>query len=461
MSRALERGRYRANRRNLYRPIDIYRPSVIVRSVTEMNIEQPLTLPSGLTLPNRVAKAAMSENLATADGVPTEGLARLYQRFAQGGAGLLITGNAIVDPGGRTERHNVVMTRDHGAPLAAWARAAKSEGAAVLMQISHAGRQTARTVTWQPLAPSAVVVDRKGGLFSTPTPLSLAQIEELVGRFGRAAAYAEAAGFDGVQVHAAHGYLVSQFLSPRTNLRDDRYGGDLDGRMRFLLEVVREIKRSTGRGFTVAVKLNSADFQRGGFTSEESTLVAQALEAEGIHLLEISGGSYEKPAMMEGSEQQPARASTRAREAFFLEYAERMRGSVDLPLMVTGGFRSREGMDAALRGGATDVVGMARPLAIDPDLPRRLLRGEALAAAEHRVGVGVRLFDDLLQIHWYLRQLARMSAGHEPDPELSRWRTIVGALAGMYGELATSAWRREGHALAAAGAPAAAAVTSA
>lgn len=416
------------------------------------SIAQPLTLPSGLTLPNRVAKAAMSENLATADGVPTEGLARLYERFARGGAGLLITGNAIIDRGGRTERHNVLMTQDHGEPLAAWARAAKSHGAAVLVQLSHAGRQTARTVTWRPVAPSAVTVDRKGGLFSAPTPLTLPQIEVLVARFGHAAAIAEAAGFDGVQIHGAHGYLVSQFLSPLTNLRTDRYGGDLDGRMRFLLEVVREVRRSTGQGFTVAVKLNSADFQRGGFTLEESMQVAEALQAEGIDLLEISGGSYEKPAMM-GSEQPTPRASTRAREAFFLEYAEQMRSRVDLPLMVTGGFRSRAGMDEALRSGATDVVGMARPLAIDPDLPGRLVRGESEAATEHHVGVGVRLFDDLLQIQWYLRQLARMSRGQDPDPGVGRWSTVLGALGHMYAEMASAWWRRESHALDAAKGP--------
>lgn len=408
-------------------------------------LEQPLTLPSGLILSNRIAKAAMSENLATADGVPTDALIELYRRLGRGGAGLLITGNAIVDRGGRTERHNVLMTRDHGEPLAAWARAAKSGGAKVLMQLSHAGRQTARSVTWRPVAPSAVVVDRKGGLFSAPTPLTVAQIDVLIARFGRAAAIAEASGFDGVQIHGAHGYLVSQFLSPLTNLRTDRYGGDLEGRMRFLLEVVRAARRDTGTGFTVAVKLNSADFQRGGFTLEESMAVAQALQAEGIDLLEISGGSYEKPAMM-GTEQ-PARASTRAREAFFLEYAERMREHVDLPLMVTGGFRTRAGMNDALRSGATDVVGMARPLAVDPDLPGRLVRGQTEAAAEHHVGVGVRLLDDLLQIQWYLRQLARMGDGQEPDPGLSPWRTILGALGQMYGEVASAWWRREGHTL--------------
>ncbi len=408
-------------------------------------IAEPLTLPSGLVLSNRMAKAAMSENLADDDGAPSEALIRLYERLGRGGTGLLITGNAIVDPGGRTERHNVQMVDDHGERLAAWATAAKAHGSAIFMQLSHAGRQTARTITWRPLAPSAVKVDRKGGLFSTPEPLTLAQIEVLVARFGNAAAMAEAAGFDGVQLHGAHGYLISQFLSPLTNHRTDRYGGDLEGRMRFLLEIITEVRRVTKPGFSLAVKLNSADFQRGGFTLEESMKVAQALEAAGIDLLEISGGSYEKPAMM--GDVEPKRASTRAREAFFLEYAERMREVVKIPLLVTGGFRSAAAMNAALAGGATDMIGMARPLAVDPDLPGRLVRGESEAAIAHDIGVGVKLLDDLLQIHWYLQQLARMGRGQEPDPRMGRWGTVVRAMGSMYFELATSWWRRQGHAL--------------
>ncbi len=408
-------------------------------------LAEPLTLPSGLVLRNRLVKAAMSENLASADGVPSDALVRLYERLGAGGAGLLITGNAIIDPGGRTERHNVVMVADHGERLAAWARAAKAHGSALFMQLSHAGRQTARSVTWQPVAPSAVRVDREGGLFSTPQPLTSAQIQVLIARFGRAAAMAEAAGFDGVQMHAAHGYLISQFLSPLTNLRTDEYGGNLEGRMRFLLESIREVRRNTGPGFSVAVKLNSADFQRGGFTLEESMEVAQALQTEGIDLLEISGGSYEKPAMM-GSEQ-PKRASTRAREAFFLEYAERMRKHLTLPVLVTGGFRTRAGMHDAVGSGATDLVGLARPIAADPDLPGRLVSGQSEAAIEPPLSVGVRLFDDLLQLSWYQRQLATMGAGHEPDPKLSRWMTVFRTLSTMYTELVTSWWHKQGHAL--------------
>jgi len=408
-------------------------------------IAQPLTLPSGLVLSNRVAKAAMSENLADADGAPSDALITLYERLGRGGAGLLITGNAIVDPGGRTERHNVLMTRDHGERLAAWATAARAHGSAVFMQLSHAGRQTTRAVTWRPVSPSAVKLDREGGLFSTPQPLTVAQIEVLVARFGRAAAMAEAAGFDGVQMHAAHGYLFSQFLSPLTNQRTDRYGGELDGRMRFLLESIREVRRSTGPGFSVSVKLNSADFQRGGFTLEESMRVAEALEAEGVDLLEISGGSYEKPAMM-GSEQ-PKRESTKRREAFFLEYAVRMREVVDLPLMVTGGFRTRAGMNAALDSGATDVIGMARPLSVDPELPGRLVRAELEVAPEYGASVGVRILDDLLQISWYQEQLTRLGRGLEADPKLRPWPVIVRALGTTYAEMLGAWWRREGHQL--------------
>jgi len=420
--------------------------------VTELEpLATPLTLPSGLTLKNRLAKAAMSENLGTHDGDASERLIRLYERLGRGGAGLLVTGNAIVDQGGRTERHNVLMSGEPRPGLAAWARAAKAHGSAVLMQLGHAGRQTPRMVTWRPVAPSAVGLTRKGGLFAKPEPLTLAQIELLVTRFARAAAMAETAGFDGVQIHGAHGYLVSQFLSPITNRRTDRYGGELQGRMRFLLEIVAETRRVTGRGFTVSVKLNSADFQRGGFTLEESMAVARALEAAGIDLLEISGGSYEKPAMM-GSE---VRASTRAREAFFMEYAERMREAVKLPLMVTGGFRSRTAMNEALTGGATDVVGLARPLAIEPDLPGQLVRGEALAAAPHEVGVGVRMLDDVLQVEWYQQQLVRMADGHEPDPALGRWGAILRGLGRSYREVLGSWVRRNGHGLHAAPAPAA------
>ena len=377
-------------------------------------LAQPLRLTDDVTLPNRIGKAAMSENLCGTDGAPTEGLLELYRRWGRGGAGMHITGNVIVHRDGRTEPHNVVVEDDRHLPmLKRWAEAAQADGAKLFMQINHAGRQTMRAVTWQPVAPSAVAVKRPG-VFSVPRPLEDAEIEDLIQRYAFVASQAYAAGFAGVQIHGAHGYLVSQFLSPLTNLRTDRWGGSLDNRMRFVVEIARAMRKATSPTFAVTAKLNSADFQRGGFSPEDSVRVAQALEAEGLNLLEISGGSYEKPAMM------GARQSTRDREAYFLDYAEQMRETVRMPLMVTGGFRTRAGMLAARETGAVDVVGIARPFAVDPDLAQKLLDGDDTPLSQGDTAVGVRLFDDLLQLWWYQAQMKRMAQGLEPEPSTGK-----------------------------------------
>ncbi|MEM7136973.1 MAG: NADH:flavin oxidoreductase/NADH oxidase family protein [Myxococcota bacterium] len=410
--------------------------------MTVESLAAPLRLRRGGSLPNRIAKAAMSEALGDDACAPTDRLVRLYERLGRGGAGMLITGNVITDLGGRTEPHNVVLVggeRLEG--LRRWADAAQAEGSKLWMQVGHAGRQTARMVTWNPVGPSEVALQGMAGLFSPPRALEDGEIRTLIGRFANAAAQAEAAGFAGMQVHAAHGYLVSQFLSPHTNRRTDAWGGTPEKRMRFLLEIARASLQATSEGFGIAVKLNSADFQRGGFTLEESLDVAQALEAEGIDYLEISGGNYERPAMV-GSEA-VERASTRAREAFFLEYAERMREVVQLPLMLTGGFRNVEAMAKAVASGAVDIVGLARPIALEPDLPKAILSGEATGAKAVDVKVGVRLFDDMLQTAWYRRQLERMGDGLEPDASLSRFGTITANLAEFYGHQIRAAFRRD------------------
>jgi len=380
-----------------------------------------LTLPNGSVLPNRIGKAAMSERLAEGDGAPSEALARLYERWAGGGSGLLITGNVMVDGRHKGEQGNVVVEDErHLAGLKAWADASRSGGALTLVQINHPGRQAPRIVDTAPVAPSAVPMEMLPGVFAPPRALSDAEIRELIARFGATAAAVKAAGFDGVQIHGAHGYLVSQFLSPRTNLRDDDWGGDDERRRRFLLEVVRAARASAGPDFAVSVKLNSADFQRGGFTEEASMAVLEALSAEGVDLLEISGGTYEASVMFD----EEAPASTRRREAFFLDYAEKARAHTDVPLMVTGGFRSRAGMEAALADGAADVIGVARPIAVEPNLPARLIAGEADAALDIKLSTGWKIIDDMVQGGWYQAQIQRMSLGLAPDPKLSRLRAI-------------------------------------
>jgi 2,4-dienoyl-CoA reductase-like NADH-dependent reductase (Old Yellow Enzyme family) len=384
-----------------------------------------LTLARGLALPNRLAKSAMSERVATRKGRVTRELVRLYDRWSRGGAGLLITGNVMIDPRAVGEEGNVIVEDDRDLDaLRAWALAAKVGGSRVWMQINHPGRQSPRNLSPRPVAPSAVRLKGAGPAFATPRALAPEEVDEIVRRFARTARIAERAGFDGVQIHGAHGYLVSQFLSPRTNQRDDDWGGDPERRRRFLLEVVRAIRGAVGERFAVGLKLNSADFQRGGFDEAESMALLSVLDGEGLDLIEISGGTYESAAMFE--ETVPRHESSRRREAFFLDYVEEARAHVSrTPLMLTGGFRTLAGMRDALRD-AVDVVGLARPLAAEPDLPLRLLRGEAEAARPVRIATGIRSLDALLQGAWYQMQLDRMGRGLEPDPTLGRLRALFG-----------------------------------
>ncbi len=347
-------------------------------------IAEPITLPCGAVLPNRLAKGAMTEGLADCQGRATPELARLYGLWAEGGSGLLITGNVQID-GDHLERPGNVIIQ--GRPddaaldgLRAMAAAGTRGGGHVWMQISHAGRQTQASVNPHPKAPSAVAVQLPGNQFGTPVALTEAEIVDLIERFGVAAEVARETGFTGVQIHAAHGYLLSQFLSPRSNLRTDDWGGSLENRARMLMQVVARVRQAVGPGFPVGVKLNSADFQKGGFAFEDSVIVAGWLQDAGVDLLEISGGSYEQPAMMDIQGIEPPeipvqRTSTAAREAYFVGFAKTLRRSVSLPLMVTGGFRTRAGMNMAIETGGADVIGLGRPLCVDPAGPAKLLAG--------------------------------------------------------------------------------------
>jgi 2,4-dienoyl-CoA reductase-like NADH-dependent reductase (Old Yellow Enzyme family) len=385
----------------------------------------PLTLRSGAVLPNRIIKAAMSETLADlATGEPTEALIRLYERWGESGAGVLITGNVMIDADATGEPGQVIVEDDrHLATLRRWASAAQTHGAQLWMQINHAGRQSPRKLSRDPVAPSAVAMKGFFGLFRTPRALAAAEIDGIVARFATTARVARAAGFAGVQIHAAHGYLIGQFLSPLTNLRDDAWGGDAVRRRRFLIEIVRAVRAATAPDFTVTVKLNSADFQRGGFETGEATEVVRALEAEGVDLIEISGGTYERPAMT-GSEASKAKSSTVAREAYFLEYAEQIRAATKVPLLLTGGFRTTAAMAEAIRAGAIDAIGIARPMTYAPALPARLLDGSATGAPSVKFGTGVRRLNDLANMAWYQHQMVRMADGLEPDLKMSGWRAL-------------------------------------
>ena len=403
-------------------------------------LAQSLTLPSGERLPNRLAKAAMSEGLADHLGQATPELARLSQRWADGGAGLQITGNVQVDAQHLERPGNVIVA---GAPspeglaaLTAWAKAARSKGGGFWMQLAHAGRQTPRIVNRHPKAPSAVPLELPGNEFGSPVALTEEEIADVIERHVLAAKVARDAGFSGIQLHAAHGYLLSQFLSPRANVRTDGWGGSLENRARLLLTLVKRTREALGKSFTIAVKLNSADFQKGGFSAEDSLQVADWITAEGIDALEVSGGSYEQPRMMdqdglEKPELNGLTASTAAREGYFLQFARAMQGRVKVPLMVTGGFRTAEAMAKAITDDKVSLIGLARPLCTDFDGPARLLReGGELPRTEAKLRLGpgwlgpqspirlIKTANNFVVMGWYFQQLRVVGATGEGDSAL-------------------------------------------
>jgi len=407
-------------------------------------LAEPLVLPCGAMLQNRLAKAAMTEGLADARNRATTRHERLYRRWAQPvenvSAGLLLTGNVQVDRRFLERPGNVAIDGPQSNAaldaLAAWARGATGRGGEIWMQLSHAGRQTPAMVTKTPLAPSAVKLDLPGGMYGEPRAMTHDEVEDVIARFAHAAEVAKQTGFTGVQVHAAHGYLISEFLSPIANRREDDWGGSLENRARLLLRVVAEVRAVVGPEFPVAVKLNSSDFQKGGFTFDECLEVVEWLNAAGIDLLEISGGSYEQPKMMdiegiEAAHEETKRASTRRREAYFLEYARAVKGVAKTPLMVTGGFRTRAGMEEALDEGV-DVIGVGRPLCLEPSALARMLAGETdgLPAWERRVRLGpgvfgphspvttLRALNGLATMAFFYQNLFRLADGLDGDPNM-------------------------------------------
>lgn len=382
-------------------------------------LETSLTLPCGAVLKNRLAKAAMTERIARADHNPNELHVRLYESWADQ-AGLLISGNIIVGRRSLESAGNVVVEDERALEdLRRWTAAACAGGAHFWAQLSHPGRQTSRLVNNSPVSASNVgLSDWK--LYARPRPLLEAEIQSLIAAFVRTAEICKRAGFTGVQIHAAHGYLLSQFLSPLTNLRDDRWGGSLENRARLLLTIVRSVREAVGAEFPIAVKLNSADFQRGGFSEDDSLAVIAMLEGEGVDLIEISGGNYESPSMMDLN----VKESTRKREAYFIDFARRVREHSKLPLMITGGFRNRAFVEATLKNREADVIGMARPFLVDPAFGRSFLSGELQAVELPRFRVGKAL-SLMSEGGYYNFQLARLARGRSPRLDIGPYRAAA------------------------------------
>ena len=381
------------------------------------NLFSPLSLPCGAILPNRLGKAAMEENLAEAGQLPGATLTDLYRCWSQGGTGLLITGNVMVDGSAMTGPGGVVL--EAGVPLQPfrdWAEAAKSGGAQVWMQLNHPGRQTYANLGGKLWAPSAVALDlgKHSKLFGVPKAMDEQDIAELIERFASSAQLAEQAGFDGVQIHAAHGYLLSQFLSPLSNQRSDRWGGSLENRARLLVEVIRAVRARVSPRFAVAVKLNSADFQRGGFNDADALAVLQLLNELPVDLVELSGGSYESPAM----QGRTADGRTLAREAYFLEFAAKLAGKARMPLMTTGGIRRCAVAEEVLNQGVA-VVGMATALTVIPDLPARWQAGDDPVAELPVQNRNDKVLSAVATMAVIRRQLRRLGSRRASKPDAS------------------------------------------
>ena len=384
------------------------------------NIISPFTLPNGSVLKNRIAKSAMSENFGTRNHAPSKGLINTYKVWAKGNPGLLITGNIMVDSMALGEARNVVVEdyKDFEL-LKEWAKSVEGTGVHLWPQINHPGRQAFAAINREIVEPSAIPLKMGGAskMFKMPKALTEEAIWDIIKRFGITARIMKEAGFTGCQIHGAHGYLVSQFLSSISNIRTDQWGGSLTNRARFVLEVYREIRRQVGLDYPIGIKINSADFQRGGFTEEESMEVIRLLGYEGIDLIEISGGTYEKPAMVHGVRKK----STVSREAYFLDYIEKARKLIKTPLLLTGGFRTVKVMEKALEDGSLDVIGLARPFCLYPYLANQIFDSSVKQFDTPTPKIGIKFLDKLggVELPWYELQIQRIGKGKSPKINLS------------------------------------------
>ncbi len=393
----------------------------------------PLTLASGLTLKNRIAKAAMEENMAEFGQIPGKALINLYSRWAEGEPGLIITGNVMVapdamtGPGGVYLGKNTLSDPEVAQRFSDWAEAGKSGGSLLFMQISHPGRQVYASMKTDIVSPSATKVSLPGPaskMFTEARALSSDEVQDMIIRFADTAEAAKACGFDGVEIHSAHGYLVNQFLSPLTNLREDEWGGSLENRARFLLEIVRAVKARVGEGFGISVKLNSADFQRGGFDVADAKQVVSWLSKENIDFVEISGGNYESAAMM-GMPTDGELSSTLSRELYFIDFAKDISEVATMPLMVTGGVTKKATAEAALEDGAVDIIGIARAFGYHPHIARAWAQGADPEIALPVIGSKNKTFKALANMGMTKENLYRMGDGDMPKLRPSPLMAVI------------------------------------
>lgn len=402
------------------------------------SLASPISLPNGTVIPNRLCKSAMTEGLADKLDRPSPELIQLYKTWSQGGTGLHITGNVMVDKRYLERAGNVVLEDDKALSLFKdWAEQGTCGGNHLWVQLNHPGRQCPKMVNRQPLSPSDVQLSMLGN-FGKPRAMEESDIEEVIARFIQSATLVKQAGFTGVQIHCAHGYLLSQFLSPKINQRQDQWGGSLENRARIIRRIIVGVRQAVGTDFPIGVKLNSADFQKGGFSLEDCITVASWLGEDGIDLLEISGGTYEQLSLI-GVEPTDVRESTRKREAYFIEYAEKIKQSAKIPVMITGGFRSRDVMERAIESDEVDMIGLARPLCTDPNCSAKLIQQsiDSVDCYEDKLVLGkgfwgnnsssnlIKAINSFGQVGFYYWQIIRLSKGLSPQPSLGTFNAFM------------------------------------
>ena len=394
---------------------------------------EPLTLPNGRVIPNRLCKAAMEENLSDEGQIPGKRLYRLYQSWAEGGVGLVLTGNVMVAPDAMTGPGGVVLQQDTNlASFKQWAKVGKPEDGHIWMQINHPGRQVYAAMGETALSPSNKALDMGSfsNMFAQPRGMTEQEIETLIQRFVATSKQAEAAGFTGVQIHAAHGYLISQFLSPLTNLRSDQWGGDINNRARVLVEIVKQVRQSVSSDFCISVKLNSADFQKGGFDLDDAIAVVERLNELGVDLVELSGGSYESPAMQGKVTEKEGEKTERTlrREAYFVDFAREIAQVAKMPIMVTGGILRRAVALEALEKDSADIgvemLGIAQAMAFQPDLPKQWQTTE-LEVNLPTVNWKNKTFAALAVMAVTKAQLNRLARGKAPKTNISPFFSLL------------------------------------
>ncbi|KAG8628475.1 hypothetical protein KVT40_004348 [Elsinoe batatas] len=345
---------------------------------------------SNKTAPNRFLKAAMTERLSSWDpknlearGIPSSNLINVYKRWGEGGFGLILTGNIMIEYDQLEAAGNPIIPRtapfsgERFDAFAALAKAAKAHGSLIVGQVSHPGRQCANNIQTDPVSASDIQLEGNvmGMQFNKPHAATPEEITRIIDGFAHSAAYMEKAGYDGIQLHGAHGYLLAQFLSPTTNHRTDQYGGSLENRARLILEIAQAVRRQVSEGFIVGIKLNSVEFQDKGFEPEEAKKLCSLLEQNKFDFVELSGGTYESLAFGH------KRDSTKKREAFFLEFADLIAPVLSQTrTYVTGGFKTVGAMVKSLE--TVDGVGLARPVCQEPRLAKDMLEGKVNGAIE-------------------------------------------------------------------------------